>query len=184
MTNSYTVRAVVRVLWWLDWVTLLVKDEVHGRKMTGGLDFFFQHDSFSEWLVSGSNGETFWKHLCHVIWITSITRAISAAWLPLWGKPLLSRPELVSLFFVVVFFSGMALCALLFGPLLALCLLPVTFTGDLPKGYNLLRGEAEGSLNYADRYEGAKADPKILIDRRWMKTWTRQNRTNGFWEWK
>ena len=77
------------------------------------------------------------------------------------------------------FFSGMAFRALLFAPLLALCSLPVTLSGELPKGldyigvgYNLLSGNPEGSLSTGG------IDPGLLVTRKIFKlTWNEKKST-------
>ena len=75
----------------------------------------------------------------------------------------------------------MAFRALLFAPLLALCSLPVTLSGELPKGldyigvgYNLLRGNPEGSLSTGG------IDPGLLVTRKIFKlTWNEGQTTEG-----
>ena len=85
------------------------------------------------------------------------------------------------LWFSFHFLSGMDVRALLFAPLLALCSLPVTLSGELPKGldyigvgYNLLRGNPEGSLSTGG------VDPGLLVTRKIFKlTWKEKKTTVG-----
>ena len=72
----------------------------------------------------------------------------------------------------------MAFRALIFAPLLALCSLPVTLSGNLPKGldyigvgYNLLKGNPEGSLSTGG------IDPGLLVTRKIFKLTWKENKT-------